>query len=146
MGSSSSPKIPVGHVTLTAVNSTTSSPLFVYPDSVFKTSTDNPVWQYSCLPTTQSLRLPLQLQCASAAPTLQPSKTLELLPACCSINLLKFQCDSKTHLLKFPRLLQGGSFLCYRKGRENRMLLLLHFSKKNYITAQPQFLISYATA
>lgn len=86
------------------------------------------------------------LQCACAAPALQPSKAQELLPACCSTNFLKFQCDSKTHLLKFPRLLQGCSFLCYRKGRENRKLLLLCFSKKNYITAQPQFLISYSTA
>lgn len=86
------------------------------------------------------------LQCACAAPALQPSKALELLPACHSINLLEFQCDSKTHLLKFPRLFQGGSFLCYRKGRENRKLLLFYFSKKNYITAQPQFLISYTTA
>ena len=57
-----------------------------------------------------------------------------------------FSSDSKTHLLKFPCLLQGGSFLCYRKGRENRKLPLIRFSKKDYITAQPQFLTSYATA
>lgn len=86
------------------------------------------------------------LQCFSTASALWPSKTLELLRACHSIDLLEFQHESKTHLLKFPRLLQGGFFLCYRTGRENRKLLLFHFSEKNYITAQTQFLIIYATA
>lgn len=94
---------------------------------------------HSCSPCVPSLRLPLH-----------PYGMLVLNP-CCSLTkpLTKFQagfrsiclslCYSKTHLLKFPRSRQGGSFLCYRKGRENRKLLF-HFSNKSYISAEPQSL------